>query len=75
MGMLNKSLVDNIQRSLTSKRMSWDALSRSSGINLFHIYRIKRGTSADPKLSTIEKIATALDTSVVSLLSDEKEVA
>lgn len=73
--MSSKLLIDNIQKHLDSKKMTWKALSQTSDIELFRVYRIKQGKTQNPKLSTLQRLARALDTSVCELIKDVKEVA
>lgn len=69
-------LAENLRRYMRTKGMSMAALSRAAGANPTAVYDILNGRTHSPKLDTVEKLAGALETTVLDLLSSgEREHA
>jgi transcriptional regulator with XRE-family HTH domain len=63
-------LVRNIEMMMSERGMTPAELTRRAGLNQTGIYDILHRRVDSPKLSTIKKIAGALEVSVIALLTD-----
>lgn len=66
---MNDILAQNLKAHLESRNISMAELSRLSGANSTAVYDILKKRTRSPKLDTIEKIAHALDITVIELLT------
>lgn len=62
-------LAENLRVLMEQKDLSMAALSRLAGTNATQVYDILHQRTRSPKLETIEKLANALNVSVLDLLS------
>lgn len=74
MGNLSVILNDNIVRYRKHLQMRQIDLAEKAGMNAASISRIESDPSADPTLSSLEKIATALSTTVIALLTPSPKI-
>ena len=63
--------VPRLKRWRERRTLTMEELARRAGVGRATIYRIEHG--ADAQLSTVRKLATALDVDPVELLGDEPE--
>lgn len=68
--MKTETIINNVNELARKKGISISALERKAGLARGHIYKLKNSTT--PQLETLEKLATALDVSLVTLLRDKK---
>ena len=68
-----KQIVRNIKRIRQNKKMSLMRLAKLSGLTKGYVSKIENSDKAPP-LSTLSKIANALDTDISLLLANESEV-
>lgn len=71
---MTSTLARNIQRLIAEKNTTPAAVNRKAGLNQTGVYEILNGRIRSPKLSTVEKIAAALETTVTDLLSENRPV-
>ena len=69
---MTNHLIANLRHLLDTKEISMNELSRRSGLGQTGIADIMSGKSRSPRLDTLEKIAEALDTTVIDLLLDSQ---
>lgn len=65
-------LKNNLKRILAVKRLSYYELAKISGVNESHIGKIANGVCTDPKISTIQKLAKALDVKIDDLIEEDE---
>jgi transcriptional regulator with XRE-family HTH domain len=68
-------VADNIAAEMARRGMNAAQLGRDAGLNLTGVYDILSGKSNNPRLDTIQKIATALGVSPASLMSERQAEA
>jgi transcriptional regulator with XRE-family HTH domain len=64
-------LAKNMKEQRKKKDLSQDKLSKLAGITLHTITKIESGTTLDPRIETVKRIADALGCSVDSLLKSK----
>lgn len=69
---MNPHLIENLRHHLDRKGISMNELSRQSGLGQTGIYDIINSRSGSPTLKTLEKIASALETTVADLLRENR---
>lgn len=69
---MSHHLIDNLRRLLETKEMSMNELSRRARLGQTGIADIMSGKTGSPRLDTLEKIAAALDTTVIDLLLENQ---
>ncbi len=69
---VNSELEEKIQALRRERRMSLNELSKKSGVSKSLLSHIERGMSV-PTVTTLQKIAKALDTSISNLFSESEE--
>jgi len=62
------SIARNIKKYRMKAEISQDKLSKLAGVTLYTITKIETGTTLDPRIETVKKIADALNCSVDELL-------
>lgn len=65
------SLSKNIKKYREKKRLTQEALARKANISYNTIIKLETGGIRDPRMSTIKKIAKALEVSINELLEDD----
>jgi transcriptional regulator with XRE-family HTH domain len=68
MAEITVSIARNIKKYRTKMGISQDKLSKLAGITLHTITKIETGSTLDPRVETVKKIADALGCSVDDLL-------
>ncbi len=68
-------VADNVAAEMARRGMNAAQLGRDAGLNLTGVYDILSGKSNNPRLDTIQKIATALGVSPASLMSERQAEA
>lgn len=61
-------IAKNIKKYRDKLGISQDKLSKLAGVTLHTIAKIETGSTADPRIETLRKIAVALDVSVDDLI-------
>lgn len=69
---MNPNLITNLRYFLDQKGVSMNELLRKAGLGQTGIFDILNGRTQSPRLSTLEKIAEALHTTVADLLMDHQ---
>lgn len=64
-------LSENIKKYRELKGLSKYKLSQLTGINDSQLSKLEKGTSCDPKLSTLRSLAVALDVAIGDLIREE----
>jgi len=59
-------------REATDPRMSQQDLASAADLTLSALFRLEKGRTTDPRLSTIVRLAAALDVAVDELIREEK---
>jgi transcriptional regulator with XRE-family HTH domain len=67
-------LARNIQQIIAARGTTPAAVNRKAGLSQTAVYEIISGRIKSPTLGTIEKIAAALETTVIDLLSENRQV-
>lgn len=65
---MTESISDRLRRLLDDKGWSQQTLCKRAGVHHQHIYKVVSGETADPRASTIKRLAKALDVSTDYLL-------
>jgi ribonucleoside-diphosphate reductase alpha chain len=66
-----ETFVDRLKREIEARDTNPKQLAEAAGLNPTAVYDILKGKSVSPKLSTIEKIASALEISVSDLTGEQ----
>ena len=64
------SLADNVKRERRMEGWTQDELARRSGVGLATVSRIEQGEIEHPRVSTLRKIAAALDLEIRDLYEE-----
>ena len=64
---------ENLVRIRKEKKLSQEGVARRSGLATVTISKLEEGKSSDPRMSTVRKLAKALDCSLEAFFADESE--
>lgn len=64
---------ENLVRMRKERKLSQEGVARRSGLATVTISKLEEGRSCDPRVSTVRKLAKALDCSLEAFFADELE--
>ena len=63
----------NLVRIRKKRKLSQEGVARRSGLATVTISKLEEGKSCDPRMSTVKKLAKALDCPLEAFFADESE--